>query len=90
MYKKIQKDPKENNCHFQRVGAKAGGQEKKQVLHMPPAHNTSKGVGKPPKPPLCPIPGPAPTLTPYKEPAHPYSGSEQGDLLLVLTPPLLQ
>ena len=37
-------------------GAKAGGQEKSRVLLMPPAHNTTKGVGRPPKPPLRPDP----------------------------------
>ena len=29
---------------------------------------------------------PLPPLIPYKEPAHPTSGSEQGNLLLVFTP----
>ena len=43
-------------------GAKAG------TMHAP-ALNTTRGVGKPPKPPLLPDPWTHPYLTPYKEPA---------------------
>ena len=39
-----------------------------QVLGMIPAHSTTKGVGRPPKPALSPLHGSAPTLTPLKEP----------------------
>ena len=45
---KIQKDQKPN-CHFWRAGSKCRG------LSMP-ALDTTKGVGKPPKPPLSPPP----------------------------------
>lgn len=38
-------------------------------LCLPSAHTTTKGVGRPPKPPSGLTPGPASTLTPYKEPA---------------------
>ena len=48
---------------------------------MPPALNTTKGEGRLPKPPLRPDPW----THPY--PAHPSSGSQQGNLLLVLAPP---
>ena len=51
---------------------------------MPPAHTTTKGVGRPPKPPSGPTPGSAFTLTPPKEPACPPWGvSKQGKLFLV-------
>ena len=33
-----------------------GCQEQKQGLHMPSAHKITKGVGRPPKPPLQPDP----------------------------------
>ena len=43
---------------------------------MPPAHNTTEGVGRPPKPPLQTVPWTHPTLE-----------SNQENLLSVLTPP---
>ena len=51
-------------------------------MHL--AHSTTKGVDRPPKPPLRPNPGP--TCIPYKQPARPGSWSKQGKLLLVFTP----
>ena len=54
---------------------------------MPPAHNTSRGWANHPSHASGPTPGHTPTLTPYKEPAHPLLGNEQGNLLLVFVPP---
>ena len=52
MDSKIQKKKKPKipncHCHFRRARSKI------RVLHMPPAHTTTKGVGKTPKPPLQP------------------------------------
>ena len=45
-------------------------QEQKQGTGHAPAHNITKGVGKPPKPPSGLTPEPTPTLTPHKETAH--------------------
>ena len=60
----------------------------KQVLHIPPPHNTSSGVGKALKSPLGLTSGHTPTFTPRKEPAHPSQGArKEGNLLLVLTAP---
>ena len=50
---KIRKDQKPN-CHFRRAGSKS------RVLHMRPAHTTTKGVGRPPKPRLWTHPYPHP------------------------------
>ena len=85
MDNKIQKDQKPN-CHFWRArgknrvsGAKAG-----YFFTTPcPLHTTPKGGAKHLSHSSCPIPGYTPTLTPYKEPAHPTSESKQGKLLLV-------
>ena len=55
---------------------------------MIPTHNTTKWVGRPPKPPLWLDPLVCPTLTPFKEPTcscYPLGG-EQGNLLLVFAP----
>ena len=57
---------------------KQGVGSKSRVLCMSPAHSTTKGVGGPTS-------GHAPTLIPYKQPAHPTSGREQGKLLHVLS-----
>ena len=57
-----------------------------RVLRMIPAHSTTEGVGRPPKPPLRPDP---PLPSPYlrNQLTHaPSLGSEQGHLFLVLTP----
>ena len=70
MDNKIQKDQKPN-CHFLR------GRSKNRVLCMFPAHNTTKRMGKTPKPPSGPTAEPTATLTSQKEPACPTSGSEQ-------------
>ena len=56
------KETKKPNCHFWRA------RKKSRVLRMPPAHNTTKGVGKTPKPPLWPDPW----THPYP---HPISGT---------------
>ena len=57
-------------------GAKAGVGSKSRVLCTSPEHSTTKGAGGPTS-------GHAPTLTPYKQPAHPTSGRERGKLLHV-------
>ena len=44
-----------------------GVRSKSRVLCIPPALNTTKGVSKPPKPPLWPAAGCTLTLTLYKE-----------------------
>ena len=65
-----------------------GVRSKSRVLHTPPAHNTTQGVGKETKPPL----GPDPWTHPYP---HRKEGrgclplrewTEQGNLLFILTP----
>ena len=42
-----------------------------QKEQTPPAHNITKEVGRPPKPPLQQTLGPVPTLTPFEGPVHP-------------------
>ena len=80
------KETKKPNCHFWRARGKS------RVLHTPPVHNTTDGVGKTPKPPSGPTPGHTPTLTPCKEPTcpppppPPQGPSKQENLLFVLTP----
>ena len=88
--KKIQKDQKPN-CHFWRAGSKNRGSEAK-AGHCPcPLHTTPpKGWADHLSHTSNPTPGHTPTLTPYKEPARPASGGDQGNLLFVLAPPLLQ
>lgn len=49
---------------------------------MIPAQAPPRGWAEHLSSPLDPLP----PLTPYKEPAHPTSGSKQGNLLLVITP----
>ena len=61
---------------------RANARGRKQYLHMPPAHNTTKRAGKPPNHPSSPTPGHTTTLTSYKESGR----DEQRKLLLVLTP----
>ena len=65
--------------------ATSESQEQKQgtcPLHTPPP----KGWANHLRHPSGPTPGHTPSLTPYKEPAHPSSGSKQGKLLLVFAP----
>ena len=54
-----------------------------QVLGMTPAHSTTKGVGRPPKPALRLLQGSASTLTPLKGSGH---RGKQGNLCFVLAP----
>ena len=71
MGKEIQKT-KNATATSEESGTKARGQEQKQGTSRPPPHSTTKGVGKPPKPPLQLDPWTH--LLPsslYKEPAHP-------------------
>ena len=54
---KIQKRPKKAQLPLlQSPGQKQGVRSKNSVLRMAPAHNTTKVVGKPPKPLLRPDP----------------------------------
>ena len=79
MDNKIQKD-QNPTATSEEPGAKVGCWEQKQgTVHAPwTQHHLSHPSG--------PTPGPAPTLTPYKEPARPSSGSKQdGNLLFVLS-----
>jgi len=56
MDNEIQKDQKPN-CHFRRTKSiKQEGGSKKKVLCMSPVLNTPKGVNRPPKSPLLPVP----------------------------------
>ena len=78
---KIQKDQKPNH-HFWGVGSKSS------VLHMILAHTTTKGVGRPPKPPsglTLDLPLPSSHLRDQLSPP-PAPGSKQGNLLLVFSP----
>ena len=43
---------------------KQGVRSRSRILHMPPAHNTTKGVVKSPRPPLQPDPW----IRPYPHP----------------------
>ena len=52
---------------------------------MPPARSPPRGWAEHLRHPSSRTPGQTPTLTPYKEQAHPPS--KQGNLLLFLTPP---
>ena len=61
------------------VGAKAG------FVHMIPAHGTTKGVGRLPKPCLGPDP-PTCSTPPHLRDQPAVLGQEQGHLLLVVTP----
>ena len=56
--------------------------EQKQGPVHDPAHSTTKGVGRPPKPPLWPDPSPHIR----DQLSLPSSGSKQGNLFLVFTP----
>ena len=56
--------------------------EQKQEPVHDPAHSTTKGVGRPPKPPLWPDPSPHIR----DQLSLPSSGSKQGNLFLVFTP----
>ena len=81
--KKLKK--KKSNCHFLNLGTKTGFQSKTRVLHMCPCTQDHKEVSKTPKSPLQPDPGHAFILTSGKKRAHPTSGSQQGNLLLVFS-----
>ena len=74
------KGPKNPTATFEEPGAKAG-------YCTCPLHTPPKGWAKHLSHPSNPTPGHTATLTPYKEPARPSSGSEQGNLLSVLAPP---
>ena len=82
MNSKIQKGYKPTT-----ISASAGS--KSRTLPWSPAHST-KSVSRPRQPPLQPDPPhqSAPTLTSFKEPVSPHSGSQQGDLFLVRAPSL--
>ena len=64
MNNKIQKDQKDQLPLLKSQEQKQGVRSQSRVLHMPPAHTTTKGVGKPPKLAFQPNPW-----------AHPYPHS---------------
>ena len=72
---KIQRDQKPATSETSRAKA----------LHMILAHSTTKGMSRPPKPPLSGTHGLAPIFTPFKRQAQhpPTLGSKQGHLFLV-------
>ena len=84
---KIQKRPKHPTATSKELGAKIVCQEQKQGTAHAPCTQHHKEVGKTLKPLSCLTPGHTPTLTPYKEPAHPVSGVSQGTCYLFLLPP---
>ena len=84
---KIQRDQETQLPLLKSLEQKQGVGSKSKVLRMPPAHTTTYGVGKH----LSHPSGDTPTLTPYKEPACPCSGSEQTRESVVCSrSPLLQ
>lgn len=67
MSKKTQKS-KTPTATFQEPRVKAAcGKQKQGIMR---AHTITKGVSRPPKPPLWPDLWITPILVPYKEPAH--------------------
>ena len=86
MDKKIQKDQKSPTANSEEPGEKQGPGSKSRVLHMHPAHTTTKGVGKPPKPPLWPDLWTRPYPHPIEGSSSSSLGSKEGNLLLVFTP----
>ena len=70
------------NIKIQKDQQKQGFSSKSRVLHMSPANSTTKGVGRPPKPPFQPDPGHIPTLILYKEPSHVPLGASKGSCYL--------
>ena len=87
-YKKSKKqNPLKNksNCYFWRTGSKDRVLETKAVyLHKPLIPNTIKGWAEHLSHPSSPTPGPPLS---YNEPACPFLGNKQGNLLLVFAPP---
>ena len=84
--KKIQKDSKTELPPLKSREQKQGIRNKSRVLCMPAACTPLEGWAEHLSRPSSPTPEYTPTLTPYKEPARPALGSEQGNLLLVFTP----
>ena len=75
-------DPWPGNSICPRVAKKGNKQTKPRILHRHLAHSTTKGVGRPPKPPLWPHPSlPSPFL---RDQLTTPSKSEQGNLFLAL------
>ena len=56
MDNKIQKDQEKPNAISEQPGQKQNVRRKSRVLHMSPGLNSTKRVGKPPKPFLWPDP----------------------------------
>ena len=78
---------KKPNCHLWRAGSKNKVLGAKAGYCACPLHTTPPdGWANHLSHPSSPTPGHTLTFTPYKEPAHTRSGSEQGNLLLVFAP----
>ena len=81
---KIQKGQKPN-CRFWGIGSKS------RVLHVIPAHSTTKGVGAHPSHPSGRTPEPAPIVTQFKGPARPRTSRERaGEPVTCFHSPVLQ
>ena len=84
-YKKTKKNP---NCHFWRARSKDRVLGAKGGYCTCPLHSTPpNGWVDHLRHPSGRTPGHTPSLTLYKEPDYPSSGSEQGNLLLVFVLP---
>ena len=71
----------QTNCHFW------GARSKSRELRMIPAHSTTNGAGRPPKPPLRPDLPICPYPHPCKEPGHPPWRESKGTCYLFSLPP---
>ena len=79
------KETKKRRCHFWTAWSKGFG-GKSKVLIMPPTHNTTREVGKPPMLSFCPNSWTHPYTYSISGTSSTQQGSKQGNLSLVLTP----
>ena len=78
-----------NSASFEALNQKKIVQSRSRVLHLPPAHTATSGVGSAPQPPSGLSPGhtlPSRQVRKSRGPP-PQRVSQQGDLLFVLAPP---
>ena len=78
-----------NSASFEALNQKKIVQSRSRVLHLPPAHTATSGVGSAPQPPSGLSPGhtlPSRHVRKSRGPP-PQRVSQQGDLLFVLAPP---
>ena len=88
---RYQKDKQKTNCHFWKAGSKNTVSEAKAgyctcLLHWTPPKGWANHLSHPSSPTL----GPAPTLTPRKEPAHHPLGEQARESVTCFCSPLLQ